>query len=122
MNPNIYLNAIVFYRLAQRDQKQKVVPEPEFKPFGLVMGKQSSDMIVCGGTADMTANLARIKQEILGGKINALLEGRFNVSFEDIAAVAPAALRHRLLLNFEGLAEGIATDNIITDLLRTVVK
>jgi hypothetical protein len=35
MDPNIYINAIVFYRLAQRGQKQKVVPEPEFKPFDL---------------------------------------------------------------------------------------
>ncbi len=59
---------------------------------------------------------------IVGGKINALLEGRFNVSFDDIAAVAPATLRHRLLLNFEGLAEGIGTDDIISDLLKAVVK
>jgi len=59
---------------------------------------------------------------ILGGKINALLEGRFNVSFADIAAVAPATLRHRLLLNFEGLAEGIPTDEIISDLLKAVAK
>lgn len=59
---------------------------------------------------------------IVGGKINALLEGRFNVSFEDIAAVAPSALRHRLLLNFEGLAEGVSTDDIIADLLKSVVK
>ena len=35
MDPNIYLNAIVFYRLAQRDQKQKAVREREFKPFDL---------------------------------------------------------------------------------------
>jgi hypothetical protein len=35
MNPNIYLNAIVFYRLAQRDQKPKAVPEPEFRRFDL---------------------------------------------------------------------------------------
>jgi hypothetical protein len=35
MDPNIYLNAIVFYRLAQRDQKQKAVPEPEFRRFEL---------------------------------------------------------------------------------------
>ena len=34
-DPNIYLNAIVFYRLAQRDQKQKAVPEPEFRQFDL---------------------------------------------------------------------------------------
>ena len=44
------------------------------------------------------------------------------VSFEDIDAVAPAALRHRLLLNFEGLAEGISTDEIIADLLGVVDK
>jgi hypothetical protein len=35
MNPNVYLNAILIYRLAQRDQKQKAVPESEFKPFDL---------------------------------------------------------------------------------------
>jgi len=59
---------------------------------------------------------------ILGGKINALLEGRYNVAFEDIEAVAPSALRHRLLLNFEGLAEGISTDDIIQDMLKSVPK
>jgi MoxR-like ATPase len=59
---------------------------------------------------------------ILGAKINALLEGRFNVAFEDIEAVANSALRHRLLLNFEGLAEGIRPDDIVRDLLQTVQK
>ncbi len=59
---------------------------------------------------------------IVGAKINALLEGRYNVSFEDIQAVAQLALRHRLLLNFEGLAEGISTDAIIADLLQVVQK
>lgn len=59
---------------------------------------------------------------IIGAKINALLEGRFNVSFEDIAAVAAPALRHRLLLNFEGLAEGVSTDDIIADVLNSVPK
>jgi MoxR-like ATPase len=59
---------------------------------------------------------------IIGSKVHALLEGRFNVSFEDIQAVAPAALRHRLLLNFEGLAEGISTDDIISDVVKFVPK
>ncbi len=57
---------------------------------------------------------------ILGAKINALLAGRYNVSFDDIRAVAPAAFRHRLLLNFEGQAEGVTTDQIIVDLLSKV--
>src|SRR5690606_36206692 len=59
---------------------------------------------------------------IIGGKINALLEGRFNVSFDDIQAVAPSALRHRLLLNFEGLAEGINPDTIIADVIQNLPK
>ena len=59
---------------------------------------------------------------ILGAKCNALLEGRFNVSFEDVAAVAPGALRHRLLMNFEGLAEGISADAVIADVLRATPK
>jgi MoxR-like ATPase len=57
---------------------------------------------------------------ILGAKANALLDGRYNVSFEDIRAIAPSALRHRLLLNFEGQAEGITTDQVIEELLNQV--
>jgi MoxR-like ATPase len=57
---------------------------------------------------------------ILGAKITALFAGRLNVAFEDVAAVAPAALRHRLLLNFEGQAEGVTTDAVIQELLKSV--
>lgn len=59
---------------------------------------------------------------ILAGKVRALTQGRFNVSFEDLQAAAPAALRHRLILNFEAEAEGITTDHIITQILRDVPK
>ncbi len=59
---------------------------------------------------------------ILGAKINALLEGRLNVSYADVDAVAPAALRHRLLLGFEGIAEAVTTDRIIAELLSSVPK
>lgn len=57
---------------------------------------------------------------ILGSKVMALLEGRFNVAFDDIKTIAPASLRHRLLLNFEGLAENISPDEIINELLQKV--
>jgi MoxR-like ATPase len=50
---------------------------------------------------------------VLGAKIHALLEGRFNVAFSDVQAVAPPALRHRVILNFEGEAEGISTDSVV---------
>lgn len=59
---------------------------------------------------------------IMGAKIHALLEGRFNVSFDDIEAIAFASLRHRLLLNFEGMAEGVPTDAIVEGLLKSVQK
>lgn len=59
---------------------------------------------------------------VLGAKITALLAGRYNVSFEDVAAVAANALRHRLLLNFEGQAEGIRPDAVIANLLETVPR
>lgn len=59
---------------------------------------------------------------ILGAKVQALFEGRFNVSYEDVTTITPAALRHRLLLNFEGQAEGISSDTIIADLLRAVPR
>ena len=57
---------------------------------------------------------------ILAGKVRALIQGRFNVSFEDIQTVAPAALRHRLIVNFEAEAESITTDHIIAQILKDV--
>jgi MoxR-like ATPase len=59
---------------------------------------------------------------ILAGKVRALIDGRFNVSFDDIEAVALPALRHRLILNFEAEAEGITTDHIIGQILREVPR
>jgi len=59
---------------------------------------------------------------ILGGKVRAITQGRFNVSFEDIEAVAAPALRHRLILNFEAEAEGITTDHIVAQILQDVPK
>lgn len=57
---------------------------------------------------------------ILGGKALALIEGRSNVSFKNIKKVAVPALRHRIILSFEGEAEGITTDEIIEDILEKV--
>ncbi len=50
---------------------------------------------------------------ILAGKIHALLDGRYHVAESDIEQAAPPALRHRVILNFEGEAEGIEADEII---------
>jgi len=59
---------------------------------------------------------------ILGGKVTALLAGRYNVAFEDLRAVAPAALRHRILLNFEGQAEGVNADDVVEAVLKEVAE
>lgn len=53
----------------------------------------------------------------LAGKANALLDGRFNVAFEDVRSIALQALRHRLILSFEGEAEGVDPDAIVGGVL-----
>ncbi len=57
---------------------------------------------------------------VLGGKVRALLDRRFNVAEDDIRAVAKPALRHRILLNFEGEAEEISTDAIVDEIIEKV--
>ena len=59
---------------------------------------------------------------LLGAKVRALTDGRFNVSFDDIAAVAVPALRHRLIVNFEAEAEGITTDHVLKKILADVPR
>jgi MoxR-like ATPase len=56
----------------------------------------------------------------LASKIRALLQGRYNVSFEDVRRVYLPALRHRIILNFEALAEGIQPDRLLLDILERV--
>jgi MoxR-like ATPase len=59
-----------------------------------------------------------LQSVILAAKIRALLEGRYAVSIDDIRHVAPPALRHRMILNFEGEAEGVEADAIIEEILK----
>jgi len=56
----------------------------------------------------------------LAGKVHALLDGRGNVSVDDIRKAALPALRHRVLLNFEGEAEGMSTDAIVQNIIETL--
>jgi MoxR-like ATPase len=58
---------------------------------------------------------------ILGGKIHALLDGRYNVAVDDLRTAALPALRHRLILNFEAQAEGITTDAVVEEVAATVL-
>ena len=54
---------------------------------------------------------------LMCAKVKALAAGRFHVAIDDIKSVAPAALRHRMILNFEGEASGISTDRLIDDII-----
>lgn len=56
----------------------------------------------------------------LAAKVRALLDGRFNVSFEDVRRVYVPSMRHRTLLNFEAQAEGIDVDKVLLDILEAV--
>jgi MoxR-like ATPase len=57
---------------------------------------------------------------VAGAQVRALLEDRFNVSREDLHAVAPPALRHRLILGFEAQADSITPDRLVNDVLSAV--
>jgi MoxR-like ATPase len=57
---------------------------------------------------------------VLASKVRALLDGRYNVSFEDVRRVYLPAMRHRMLLNFEAQAEGVAADDVLLKILDAV--
>jgi MoxR-like ATPase len=57
---------------------------------------------------------------VAAGKIMALMDGRFNVAIDDIRAAAMPALRHRVILNFEGEAEGITSEAVVRAILDEV--
>ena len=59
---------------------------------------------------------------ILAAKIRAILDNRYHVACEDLCDVAPSVLRHRLILNFEGQAENVMTDDVINDIIKSTTK
>ena len=69
---------------------------------------------------ELGASIRGLQAIALTAKIKALLDGRYNVAFEDVQSVALPALRHRIILNFEGEGEGIQTDDIITNILNSL--
>ncbi|MGH1470730.1 MAG: AAA family ATPase [Cellvibrionaceae bacterium] len=66
------------------------------------------------------AGLRASQNLILGGKVRALLLGRYNVAYSDIQALAVPVLRHRVLLNFHAEAERVSIDDVVKKLIETV--
>ncbi|HUW19695.1 MAG TPA: AAA family ATPase [Sedimentisphaerales bacterium] len=58
-----------------------------------------------------------VQSLVLAGKVRAMLDERYHVSFADIACSLLPGLRHRILLNFEGQAEGVTSDDILNEVL-----
>ncbi|MBT8363515.1 MAG: AAA family ATPase, partial [Deltaproteobacteria bacterium] len=63
-----------------------------------------------------------VQSLILAGKASALMDGRYNVSLEDIRKVAKPALRHRIALNIRGETEGVDADDLVEEILRSVER
>jgi MoxR-like ATPase len=57
---------------------------------------------------------------VLGSKIRALIEGRLNVAYDDVRAVAAPALRHRLILNFDAESSGVTADDVLGQLISSL--
>ena len=68
---------------------------------------------------ELGASVRGLQALVLAAKIRALLDGRYNVAIEDVRTVALPALRHRLLINFEGQSERISNEEVIKDILET---
>jgi MoxR-like ATPase len=83
-------------------------------PQGEFATPDANKYIRCGGSPRGAQAL------VLAGKVRALLEGRYNVSFEDIRRVYLPAMRHRVLLNFEAQAENMASDTVLAQILNEV--
>ena len=66
------------------------------------------------------ASLRASQALVLGGKARALIHGRYHVSVNDVRALAPAILRHRIVTNFYAESDGTDADTVITRLLETV--
>ena len=83
-------------------------------PRGEFAVPETNQFVRCGASPRAAQAL------VLGGKVRALLEGRYNVSFEDIRRVYFPSLRHRILLNFEAQAESIPPDDILSKIVKEV--
>lgn len=75
-------------------------------------GKLVNEVVALG------ASPRGVQSLILAGKVRALLEGRFAVAVEDLKAVAADVLRHRVLINFQGMSDGITTEDIVAEVVK----
>src|SRR6201987_4315729 len=111
---------------AEIEQWQQLVREVLVAPpvqdyaIRLVLATHPGGEVAAQGTGKYTrcgASPRGAQAAVLAAKVRALLEGRYNVGFEDVRRVYLPALRHRVLLNFEAQAESLDTDHVLLEIL-----
>lgn len=117
--PQKVLDAVELQKMKQAVREVPVAEAVEEYALKLVLGTHpesewASERIKQYVTAGASPRAAQAI--LLTAKAKALLSGRFNVSFDDIDFVAPAALRHRVALNFEALSENVTVDELLRGL------
>ena len=115
-------------RILEMSRLAREIPiAPEVRRYGIavVMATHPDHELA----TDMTRRFVRYGASprgaqaiVLAAKIRAILDHRYHVAKDDLRIVAPAVLRHRLILNFEGLAEGISPDSVIEKILSSVAE
>jgi MoxR-like ATPase len=106
-----------------------VIVAPHVKEYvaRLVLATHPGTATAAGGPTGVTNKYVRCgaspraaQSLMLGGKVKALIDGRFHVSFGDIKSIAAMSLRHRVLLNFEAEADKVDSDGIVKQIMDAV--
>ncbi|MEO1512142.1 MAG: AAA family ATPase, partial [Planctomycetota bacterium] len=115
--------------LEAQDLVRQVVVAPHVKQYAarLCLATHPDGDFAAGGAAGPTNRYIRCGASprgaqalVLAGKVKALTDGRYNVSYDDISGVALSALRHRVLLNFEAEADRVDPDALVQEVLKMV--
>ena len=113
--------------LEMQNLVRSVVVAPHVKQYAarLVLATHPETDTAAGGPNGPTNRYVRCgvsprgaQALILAGKVRALVDGRFHVSYEDIKDVALSCLRHRVLLNFEAEADRVNADDLVAEILK----
>ncbi len=113
-------------RILQMSELARQIPvaaEVRRYAIGLVLATHPENELACSATKQYVrygASPRGLQAIILGAKIKAILDSRYHVAREDIRDMAIPGLRHRIILNFEGQAEGISTDDVIESIMQDV--
>ncbi len=113
-------------KVLEMSQLARQIPiDPQVRRYGiaLIVATHPEHELAVAATKKFIrfgASPRGLQSLILGAKIRAILDSRFHVSREDLREMAFPVLRHRLILNFEGQADGISTDDVISKIIGSV--